>query len=176
MCVLFSLTREDNQKFTNLRRMVLPSYHDQRSECHETDELDCVRSGVREARERLSGERTLCATGGGGENAEVSSCALVPACHGRSRRARTRIVVVRQAGEGVSRVGAGWCALRTAHTLAVSSKGCKSALHDLRTPPALTFRTLVSKHTFVVGMFTALRAQCTTSLRCKWTSLWILSI
>ena len=30
----------------------------------ETDELDCVGSGMSEARERLNGERTLYATGG----------------------------------------------------------------------------------------------------------------
>ena len=34
----------------------------------ETDELDCVGSGVIEARERLNGESTLYATGGCGDD------------------------------------------------------------------------------------------------------------
>jgi hypothetical protein len=53
----------------NFRRMMLPSGITLGSgAASETDELDCVGSGVIEARERLNGERTLYATGGCGDD------------------------------------------------------------------------------------------------------------
>ena len=53
----------------NFRRMMLPSGITLATlgggaAASETDELDCVGSGVIEARERLNGESTLYATGG----------------------------------------------------------------------------------------------------------------
>lgn len=59
----------------NFRRITLPSgitLVNLVGDCDvgesETEELDCVGSGVREARERLNGERTLYATGGCGDD------------------------------------------------------------------------------------------------------------